>query len=344
MAANSPPRQLTATGALTIAGGIALFAWMLYRVGPDVVARGLRQIGWGILVIVVIAGLRFAMRAMAWMLCVEPPHRLTFREAFAAVVAGDALGNATPLGPLVGEPAKAAFVRQRLPIATALTALAIENVLYTLSAAAMIAAGMIALLFRFELPEALREAGELALVGVLALFAVAMWVLWRRPAIVSASIGAVSRRSTRRDSRLERVRMLERQVYTFASRRRAAIVPLIGTELGFHALGVAEAHVALTFLYGEAPPLLTSFILETVNRLITVVFKFVPMQVGVNEAGTALVTQVLGLGAPPGVTLGVVRKVRMLFWGSAGVLLLVRRGLSARRILEDSEFRTVGEA
>ena len=40
----------------------------------------------------------------------------------------------------------------------------------------------------------------------------------------------------------------------------------------------------------------------------------------------------------------VVRKVRMLCWSSAGIVLLVRRGLSARRILEDSELRTVGEA
>ena len=51
------------------------------------------------------------VRAAAWSLCVEPPHRLPLGEAFAAVVCGDALGNLTPLGPLVGEPAKAAFVR-----------------------------------------------------------------------------------------------------------------------------------------------------------------------------------------------------------------------------------------
>ena len=54
---------------------------------------------------------------------------------------GDALGNLTPLGPLVSEPAKAAFVRGRVPLGPALTALAIENMLYTLSVAAMIAAG-----------------------------------------------------------------------------------------------------------------------------------------------------------------------------------------------------------
>jgi hypothetical protein len=342
--AKSPRRHVTAAGALSIAAGIALFAWILYRVGPASVTDGLRQIGWGYLPIVVVAGLRFAMRAAAWALCIEPPQRLSFRDAFAAVVAGDALGNATPLGPIVGEPAKAAFVRGRIPLADALTALAIENVLYTLSAAAMIAAGMLALLFQFELPAALRDVSEIAVAAVAVLFTVAVWMLWRRPAILSGSVGAVPGPATRRHSRVERLRRLEREAYTFASRRRNAVAPLIGTELSFHALGVAEVHLTLWFLNGTAPPLLTSFILETVNRLITVVFKFIPMQVGVNEAGTALVTQVLGLGASDGVTLGVVRKVRMLFWSSVGVVLLVRRGLSARRILEDTDLRAGGEA
>jgi hypothetical protein len=337
--AKSPPRHLSAAGALSVAAGIALFAWMVYRVGPGQVAGGLRQIGWGFVAIVVIAGVRFATRAAAWALCIELPHRLAFRDALAAVVAGDALGNATPLGPIVGEPAKAAFVRTRVPLAAALTALAIENVMYTLSAAAMIAAGMMALLFRFDLPETLREVSEIALLAVVALFATAIWMLWRRPALVSGSLRAITGPAAGLGSRLDRVRAVEREVYTFAGRRRRVMFPLIGAELMFHALGVAEVHVTLWLLNGAAPSLLTSFILETVNRLITVIFKFIPMQIGVNEAGTALVTQVLGLGASIGVTLGVVRKIRMLVWSSVGILLLVRRGSSARRILEDAERR-----
>ena len=85
---------------------------------------------------------------------------------------------------------------------------------------------------------------------------------------------------------------------------------------------------------GAPPPLLTSFVLETVNRLITVVFKFVPMQVGVNEAGTALVTaDARPRTASSGLTLAIVRKARILFWMLVGTVLLVRQGLSTRRVL-----------
>ncbi|MCR6679913.1 hypothetical protein NVV43_31625, partial [Escherichia marmotae] len=77
----------------------------------------------------------------------------------------------------------AAFVRGRVALAPALTALAIENLLYTLSAAAMIAAGMVALLLRFQLPPDVRGVGELAVGGTFVLFLAALWMLWRQPAL-----------------------------------------------------------------------------------------------------------------------------------------------------------------
>ena len=332
-------RRLTAAGTLITLAGVALFVWLVWWVGPGEIWAGFRQIGWGLLLIIALAGLRFALRGAAWIRCLEPPHTLRLSDAFAAVVSGDALGNLTPLGPIVGEPAKAAFVRRRVPLGPALTALAIENVLYTLSVAAMIAAGTITLLLHVNLAAPVREAGLLAIGGVFALYVAVVWLLWRRPAVLSRTLAALSRRasSARWSARIAKVQALERDIYTIASRRRAALAPLVATELGFHALGVLEVHVTLWLLLGAPPPLLTSFILETVNRLINVLFKIVPLQVGVNEAGSALTTQILGLGTAPGLTLGIVRKARMLFWMVLGTALLVRHGLSARRVLEDAE-------
>src|SRR4030095_13609629 len=162
-------------------------------VGVAQIAADFRQVGWGLIAIIAIGGVRFLMRAIAWRLCLDPPHHLSLTDAFSAVVCGDTIGNLTPLGPLVGEPAKAAFVRGGVALAPAVTALAIENVLYTLSAAAMIAAGMVALLFRFELPSAIRDVGEIAIAATIALFAIALWLLWRQPALISRALSVMSR-------------------------------------------------------------------------------------------------------------------------------------------------------
>jgi hypothetical protein len=321
-----PARQSRAAGLLTAAAGTALFIWLVRTVGPGEIWIGFQKIGWGLTWIVMLGGLRFAVRAAAWSLCIEPPHTLRFVTAFNAVVSGDALGNVTPFGPLVGEPAKIACVRGQVALAPALTALAIENVIYTLSVAAMIAAGATALLFSVPLPLRLREFSEIAIACIVALFIGAGWILWRRPAVVGDWLPA----RWVAGSRLGKLRALEQEVLTFASRRRGAMLPLGVLELSFHALGVIEKHLTLWLILGAAPPLLTSFIVETADRLITVAFKFVPFQVGVGEAGTGLITQLLGLGPAPGVTVSIVRKARMGIWSLVGTALLVRRGLIRR--------------
>jgi hypothetical protein len=307
---------------------VALFAVVLWRADPREVWAGIVSLGWWFAIIVVIGGLRFLARAIAWTACVEPPHELPITTAFAGVVAGDTVGNLTPLGPVLGEPAKAAYVRGTVPVGEALTGLAIENLLYSLSAAAMIAAGTLALLQTFEAPTEVRQLGQIAIGAVLVLFATAMVLLWRQPALFSRWIPLVAKEGTRLRSKTERIRALEQQVYTFASRRPAALLTVVGCEGVFHALGVMEIYITLLAITGKSPAVLAAFILETAQRLFTVVFKVVPFQMGVSELGTAVVTNVLGLGATVGVTVAVTRKARMAAWAVVGGLLLARRGLA----------------
>src|SRR4051812_39709188 len=318
-------QRASVSGILTAVAGLALLAAVVARVGMAEIAADVRQVGWRLLLVIAIGGLRFLLRAEAWRLCLDPPDVLSLRDAFVAVICGDTIGNLTPLGPLVGEPAKAALVRGRVPLGAAVTALAIENVLYTLSAAAMIAAGMIALLLSFQLPSTIRGIGEVSIAATGVLFAVALVLLWRQPALISHALGFAPRLARHAD----RVRALESQVYSFASRHRRAMPGLAAAEIGFHALGVAEAYLTLWLINGTAPPWLMAFILETANRFITVVFKFVPLRLGVDEAATAILTQqVLGLGASVGLATAIVRKVRVLFWAIAGGLVLVRKGFT----------------
>lgn len=313
----------TASGALSAAAGIVVFIVFVWTIGPEQIWEGILNVGWMFPVIIALGGLRFFARAYAWRLCSASPH-LPLWRAFTAVLAGDAVGNATPLGPIVGEPAKAALVHGHLALQPALTALAIENIFYTLSTAAMIAAGTIALLFAFELPAGLREFSEVAVTGVVILLVASLWILWRRPALISRWLPLMSRPGSKLHASIGRVQALEGEIYSFASRRRGAVLPVILLEGSFHALGVLETHLTMWMILGRPPQLIESFILETANRLITVAFKFIPFQLGVGEVGAGAVTSVLGLGTTSGGVLSIVRKARMGVWGLIGGGILIR--------------------
>jgi len=324
-----PSPRVTLTGVLTALAGLALLVWVIARVGPMQIAADVRQVGWGVLIVIALGGFRFLLRALAWSVCLDDPRSLSIGATFNAVVCGDAIGNLTPLGPIVSEPAKAALVRGRVAMGRVVAALAVENVLYTLSAAAMVAAGMIALLLTFELPSdstgaAMRTVSEIAIAGTIALFAAALWLLWRQTALVSRALGLAPRLR----KHAERLRALEVEIYSFASRHPGKTATVALAEIGFHALGIAEAYVTLWLLSASRPSLLTSFLFESANRLVTIVFKFVPLRLGVDEAGTAWFATLIGIPAQTGLSVAIVRRIRVLFWAAAGGLLLLRRGIA----------------
>jgi hypothetical protein len=101
-------------------------------------------------------------------------------------------------------------------------------------------------------------------------------------------------------------------------------------EAVYHATAIFEIWLAASLITGAPLSLVTAFVLEFVNRAITIVFQFVPMWIGVDEAGTSLVTGALSLGTPLGVGLALVRRARTIMWTAFGVSLCVASRLSLR--------------
>ena len=317
---------------VTTAIGFVLLVVLVRRAGAAAVVDGIRQVGWGFIAILAISGARILVRAAAWRLCLDRDDTrvVSVRQAFAAGLCAEAIGSLTPLGLLASEPAKAAWVRDRLPFGRAMAAVAVENVLYSISVAIVIAAGTIALLLSFNLSEGVRAAGELSLLLVAIAFAMlvaAFWLTARR----SSALSSLADRMI--PARLAAgVRRFETKAHEAVRLSRGRLAPIAVLEALFHVGGVLEAYVTVWLLTGHAPTILAAFVLETANRVVNVVFRFVPLRVGVDEAGSALMTNVLGLGTTAGVTLAVVRKARVLCWSAAGIVLMVRKGLSIRRL------------
>src|SRR6185437_2822249 len=81
-------RRISATGVLIALAATVLFIWFVLSAGTHEIWAGFQRIGWGLAWIVLLGGARFAVRAGAWVLCIEPPHKLNLTTAFTAVVCG----------------------------------------------------------------------------------------------------------------------------------------------------------------------------------------------------------------------------------------------------------------
>jgi glycosyltransferase 2 family protein len=336
-------KKLAPLGIVFAILGLVLFAYFVRKAGFAQILVGIKRLGFGFLLILAISASRQVARSLAWMNCFEAPYRLRFRDAFGARVMGDALGNIIPLASMaVAEPSKAAFVTHRVPLMAGLSAIALENIFYSLSVALLIFSGTTALLLSFSLPKPLRYASIGALVATVVIAPIGYFVIRRQWKFLSGPMSFVHGRGIGGNwmaRTIPRAQTLEDRIYGFYERNRSRLVAIFLLEVCFHLAGIAEIYVTLSFISDVPPTLLTAFILESVNRIINVAFKFIPLRTGIDEAGTGMLSKVLGFTTAIGVTLAIVRKARDIFWTAIGVALMVRRGLSLRALDREARVR-----
>ncbi len=310
--------------------GILLFAFFVSRVGVGDIAARIQRLGAGFILILAVSSLRYIVRALAWTRCIEPPYQLRFRDAFAARLMGDALGNIVPfLSVAVSEPSKAVFVKDRVPLMVGLSGLAIENIFYALSVAMFIFTGTATLLLTFRLPKGLRYASIAALVVTLLIIPLVYLIVRRQTRFLSGVVGYFGDRGVARTfmSKLKpRAQSLEERIYGFYANTQRSFLSIFALDMCFHLAGIVEVFITLSFISPTAPTWMQAFILESVNRIINVTFKFIPLRAGVDEGGTGQVSKVLGFARGIGETLAIVRKGRDIFWSAIGVLLIWKKG------------------
>lgn len=330
MEARRGSRRFRLTGPLAALGGIALLVWSVRQGGATAVIDGVQRVGaTGITIVCLLGGLRGLIRAAAWRLCLDREHRATLGSVFTAYLSGDAIGNVTPFGLFISEPSKIALLRPRIDVEASIAALAVENLFYSATVVLVLIAGTAALLMSFEVSQPVKVASlGTAALGV-ALAFVAAWIVSTRRRVVSGAVEWMIRRGIGTpywSKHLPSIRRTGDLIFGFVSRRRRAVLPLLALEFCYHSAAVLETWYAIDLITGARPGLLTAFVLEYVNRSVTVAFQFVPMWLGVDEAGTSLATSALGLGSAAGVSLALVRKARIVIWTAIGLGLLVKSG------------------
>jgi hypothetical protein len=314
-------------------GGALLLLWSIRAAGAAGVLDGVSRVGWWFVVICSLGGARYLLRAVAWRICLDDPRRLPLGAAFGAAVMGDALGNVTPFGVLISEPSKVAFVRRRVGAGAAISAVTIENLCYIASVIIVFVSGTLVLLLSFDVGIALRRTAYFT-VGVASGFALlSIVVLMRRLRIASMLVAALEswpllRRAI--ESRGADVTAIEDQVFGFASRHPRRLPSLLALETAYHLVGVMEIWLTVTLITGGPIGFVTAFVLELVNRTITIAFQFVPMWLGVDEAGTGVVTAALHLGGAAGVGLALVRRARVVVWTGLGLGLFLMSRVDRR--------------
>jgi hypothetical protein len=303
--------------------GAALLIFTVERVGGwRAIVDGVAGIGWWFAAVLSLGLVRMVCRTRAWLACADD-RQLRFRDAFGAWLASDAIGNLTPLGLLASEPAKILMVRSRISTVTSIASVTIENAFYTASVCVVLLTGTWLFMQRADVPQGLEQISELILAAVVVAAAVAIWAARARPAVLSRFAPVITRLAGKSHAPADAIREVEAQIYAVPRWPLGRIATVLAWEAAFHVGAVAESWIVLRALV-PAATLVDAFLLESAGRFVTVAFKFVPYRLGIDEAGSGAVASVLGLSPAVGVTLALVRRLRILILNAVGLVPLVK--------------------
>ncbi len=150
---------------------------------------------------------------------------------------GDALGNIVPLASAaVSEPSKAAFVTHRVPLLASLSALALENIFYSLAVTIFIFSGTLTLVLTFPLKPALRYASFATLVVTVLVVPLGYFVIRRKWKFLSGPMSLLHRRILNRnwmEKTVPRARALEDRIYGFYERNSNRLLSIMPLEFVF---------------------------------------------------------------------------------------------------------------
>jgi putative ABC transport system permease protein len=339
---NNSRRRLVWLQTVAFLLGLGLLIYVINRVGIQPLFDALLRIGFGFFVVIGLSGLRHFLRTIAMRAAVPAEHRrITFRQAFAARLGGEAISFLTFTGPLLGEATKVALLRKRVPLTYGVPALVVDNLLYNLSVVFFILSGACVMLARYPLPPPVYIV--LLIIAIVAALGLLIVVLAAKRRIMLMT-WIIDRMAQLRLSpkvilkRRHHIYHLESKVYDFYKHHPGAFFAMIACNLLAHAASVFEVYLALKML-GFNPQLAQAYIIESLTKVINFAFAFIPGTIGVYEGGTEVILQ-KGLGFEPaaGLALALVRKAAIVFWTSIGLLVLTWRTLpnAWRRILERS--------
>jgi hypothetical protein len=316
--------------ALTFLAGLALLGLLIYKVGYEKILEPLSAVGWGFVVILSLNLLRHFGRAASLYLSIEPQYRaIRYMDVVAARFAGEAVNFFSFAGPFLGDATRAVLLKRDMPLANGASAVIIDNILYYLSVIMMILVGVATLVVVFGSGSAGVSNALILIVVFCSLgFAALFLAISYRMTPASHAIRWLEGRGWAPGILVRKqdgILAVENNVFRFYHDRRGDFFRVFAISMSVHAVSVAEVYLALRFLGYEATAA-TSFIIESLTKVINVAFSFIPGTIGVYEGGNGIILQILGYTTAVGIALALVRRGAILFSTAVGMIVLVWRG------------------
>jgi phosphatidylglycerophosphate synthase len=305
--------------------GAASLAYMIAWAGPGRLLQSAKSIGWGMVFVIALAGVSHVVKTCAWRLALlEEAEKLSFPRSLAIRLVSEAFGQFGFAGLVFGESTRVALLGPETSIEGGISSVVLDRGVFLATGAVVTIAGLFAATTGFAMSGMMRVyacLSALVLISLLVLVVLAFknrWPLLSAPARTAAQVPWLRKRLV---SRMAMIESAEHLLFEFHAHAPGAFWASVLLNLSCQFLAVAEVFLILHFL-GARVSLLGALILESLTKVINVIGAINPGNLGTYEGGNMAIGRLLGLSGTEGLTLGLCRRLRALFWAAVGGICL----------------------
>ena len=333
------PRAKSALRILAVFIGAALLAYLIERAGPAMLLQNARTVGWGMLVVIALAGVSHIVKTWAWRLALlGEAKKVSFWRTLALRLISEAIGQLGFVGLVFGESARVALLGPGVQISSAISSVTLDRGLFIATGALVMIGGILVAIFGVVISGALRLYALLFVLSLLCLLVLAVLTIQKGwPLFSSGTARAAARIPWFRDWLIGKktvIESAEREFLRFHRQAPGAFWGSLLLNIATHLLAITEVYLILLFL-GAHVSFVGALILESLTKLINVIGAVNPGNLGTYEGGNMVIGRLVGLTGAQGLTLGLCRRFRAIFWAIVGGICLAWYSRSNTQTMSD---------
>lgn len=311
--------------------GVLILGWMIYATGIDKIWKNIQETGlWfipiiGIWLVVYILN-TFASYSIIRDKSTPKECRPSFGKVMKVTISGFAINYITPVVALGGEPYKIIELQDNLGSHKATSVILSHSMMHILSHFVFWIISTFLIVFILDPSWGI-------VVGCAAMCLLFCWVLYmifvgyRKGLIVKTfrilgKIPLVKKWAKKfTEEKLQSLQEIDQNIVTLYTKRKPTFFLALLLELSARVVSCFELFF-IAKAVGLDMTVLDSIVLYAGSTLFANILFFSPMQLGTREGGLALTLKMMGIKPGFGVYMGLVMRVRELFWIGIGLILM----------------------
>jgi hypothetical protein len=327
--------------------GIILLFVLFKSFGVESTIEYITRIGWpGFFAICSIYIVTNVSLAYGWRVLVNYPVKwIHFYKFVLARIAGDSTSSINALGSAAGEPLKAMYVKDILPMNIGLATVFLDRLIHIISSVLMVLTGIFASFFVFQshLMENMIVFISLLFIFILMLFLIFRFFKSRKDGIIKGTIEKLPEKFKSKiltGNNIKKINLIDDEINLVLSNKnnlRNFYISLAMHYFGSILTCSLEIYLIVNFISpADGINFIEGLFIYVFGFVATSALFFIPANVGTSEGSYSMALSLLGHDPIIGLSVGIIRRLRTFVWAGIGVLLLFYAGLIKKdKVAED---------